>query len=117
MTSELSQYGISLPEWALLGVLMVHPNLRQSDIAAELGVKPPVASALLKTLEAAGLIVRETLGHDTRVSVISLSDEGHAKVVAVERKLRVRLRSYLKGIKISELITYVRVLTKLADRL
>jgi DNA-binding MarR family transcriptional regulator len=116
MTEALAPYGISLPEWALLGLLKDHKVLRPSEIADHLGVKPPVATAHLKRLDSAGLIHRNQPADDSRVVEISLTPEGIRKVDTIESRLRVDLRGFLKGIKVADLITYIRVLAKLADK-
>ncbi len=54
----LIERGLTLSEWALLGLLAPESKLRQTDLAEELGVKAPQISASLKSLERRGLIER-----------------------------------------------------------
>ena len=62
------------------------------------------------------MISRDTSGPDNRVVVISLSEHGKVQVEGIENILRIELKAYLKGIKMSDLRTYIRVLEKLADK-
>ena len=117
MTSELAPYEISLPEWALLGLLREHKVLRPSELSQEMGVKPPVVTANLKRLELAGIIAREIHGDDSRVFTIELTPNGKIRVETIEKALRVSMREYFKDIKITDLITYINVLKKLASKL
>ncbi len=116
MTTSLAPHELSLPEWALLGLLAEHHNLRPSELADHLGVKPPVVTASLKHLDSLDMISRDTGGPDSRVVVISLSAHGKVQVESIEKILRIELGAYLKDIKVPELMTYIRVLEKLADK-
>jgi DNA-binding MarR family transcriptional regulator len=117
MTSELAPYEISLPEWALLGLLHEHKIMRPSELSQAMGVKPPVVTANLKRLEVGGIIAREIDGDDSRVYTIKLTPGGEVRVETIEKSLRVSMREYFKDIKIVDLITYINVLNKLANKL
>ena len=116
MSAALEPHGVSLPQWALLGLISEQGELRPTTIAQHLGVKPPVATALLRELKKMGLIIREKSTADNRSIVVHLTNEGSAKVSTVETELRGAMKQYLKGIKIRELNTYIDVLTKIAAK-
>ena len=117
MSCELAAFDLSLPDWAMLGLMMENSHIRPGELAQELGVKPPVVTANLKRLEAAGLVERRVHDSDSRVSEVSLTSAGRKRVESVEASLRNTMRDFLKGIKVSELISYLNVLTKLAGKL
>lgn len=117
MTSHLAPFGISLPEWAALGVTHDQWEIRPTEVANLLGVKPPVATNLMNQLQQKGYLRREQHDDDSRGVVICLTDQGEELVVEAEKKLRVALRDFLDDISISELLTYVKVLTKLSKKI
>lgn len=51
-------------------------TVSQSDLCHFLHVKPPTASVALQNLEAQGLIVRRKAEHDSRVTLVELSEKG-----------------------------------------
>jgi DNA-binding MarR family transcriptional regulator len=116
MTGALSKSGLSAPQWALLGVLTDKRQLRPSQISAELGVKPPVTTALLNELVAKKLIVRVAHGSDNRAALVGITDAGAQLVATVEHDLRKEMKEFLKDVKIPELIVYMRVLNKIASK-
>ena len=117
MTAGLTPYNISLPEWSLLGILVEQPNLRASELSEKMSVKPPVVTVNINRLVAAGLIMRTPHQHDSRVYTVALTNDGRQRVDFVERQLRNKMQDYLGDINLSELITYLKVLSKLADKL
>lgn len=117
MTEALKPYGITLPEWGLLGLLHDKKTLRPSELSIELGVKPPVTAGMLKELEGKGLIERSEDSEDSRVSEANLSDKGKRLVTLVEKDLRKNLNVFLKDIKTNDLLCYVQVLEKLSQKI
>ena len=117
MSCELAAFDLSLPDWAMLGLMTENHHIRPSELAHELGVKPPVVTANLKRLESAGLVERRVHDSDSRVYEVSLTVAGRKRVDSVEASLRETMGGFLKGIKNSELINYLNVLNKLAGKL
>jgi DNA-binding MarR family transcriptional regulator len=117
MTSALAKHNLSLPQWALLGLLADCGQTRPTDVADTLGVKPPVATKLLNELENKKLLVRTKDLSDSRAAVIHLTKKGSQLVKVVERQLRVEMRTFLSDIKVPELLTYINVLNKLAKKM
>ena len=71
-----------------LFILSKEGRLPQKEIAKKLGVKPPSITALLKKLEARGLIVRSSDEQDQRVSWITLSDEGRRYIRRIKDAMK-----------------------------
>lgn len=116
MTAQLAKHNLSLPQWAALGVLSEETEVSPSTIAGILGVKPPVATKVLNELVHKRLLKRTKHERDHRAAVLHLTAEGIALVGVVEQQLRKELRIYLADIKISELMTYIQVLNKIAAK-
>ncbi|HEX3082625.1 MAG TPA: MarR family transcriptional regulator [Candidatus Saccharimonadia bacterium] len=117
MAASLGADNISLPEWAILGLLMDNTALRPSDLAAALGVKPPVVTVQLRDLEKRKLVVRTQAEGDSRASVIKLTDAGRQQVEITEKRVWSDLRGYLKDIGPLDVLAYIKVLRQLARKL
>ncbi len=72
---------------ACLRVLDAHDGISQRDMADHLHVSRPSITAMLKTVEKAGLVVRKPDETDQRLTRVHLTDEG--------RRLAAELRSVL----------------------
>jgi DNA-binding MarR family transcriptional regulator len=116
MTESLNQSDISLPQWAVLGVLFDDDNSRPYKIANMLGVRPPVATSVINELENKKLVVRKPHATDNRATVISLTRKGKALVGKVETRLRKELHGFLDDVTPPELVVYMRVMAKLAAK-
>lgn len=117
MTKSISGYGLSVPQWAALGVLYDEKQTRPSALAETLGVKTPVATRLLNELSRKDLTVRSPYSEDKRGAVVIITPQGVKLVRTIERDLRKNMQDFLSGIKISELLTYIKVLSKLSKKL
>ncbi|PLS81347.1 hypothetical protein CYG49_02330 [Candidatus Saccharibacteria bacterium] len=117
MSEALKPYGITLPQWGLLGLLNDKKSMSPSELSQELGVKPPVTTSMLHELENKQLIKRLSNPKDNRASSIQLSDEGKRIIPAVEKELRKDLVEFLKDIRPTELLAYMKVLEKLSSKI
>jgi MarR family 2-MHQ and catechol resistance regulon transcriptional repressor len=116
MTESLNQSDISLPQWAVLGLLFDNDDSRPYKIAAMLGVRPPVATAVINELEYKKMVVRKPHATDNRATVISLTRKGKTLVGKVETRLYKKLREFLDDVTTPELVVYIRVMAKLAAK-
>jgi DNA-binding MarR family transcriptional regulator len=116
MTGYLSEFGLSLPEWKVLGSLYEKRGLTPTDLAEALGVKLPIATRLLKSLEAKQLLTRSVDGKDTRVVRVEITAEGKNLAFKLEKMLRQEMRLFLHDIDHSDLVVYLRVLSQLAAK-
>ena len=117
MSKALAKHDLSIPQWAALGILYDEKECRPSTLAATLGIKPPVATRLLNALESKGLVVRTAHADDNRGAVVRITPHGTKLVTIVERQLRSEMRLFLSDIKLNELASYIKVLSKLASKL
>lgn len=65
-------------QFSTLVVIAETPGLRQSDVAAALGVQPPNFVALINEMERRGLVERLRSGEDRRAYALRLSKAGAA---------------------------------------
>lgn len=116
MSDALSPYDISLPDWAALGLLNDNKSLQPSELATRIGVKPPVVSATVRRLTQKKLVQKQLSSTDGRSFSFGLTDRGRETVNTVEKELRQAMKSYLPNVKVRELMNYIRVLEKLANK-
>lgn len=117
ISNRLTAYGLSLTEWAALGLIYERKAQRPSELADELGVKRPVATGIVNSLAHKGLVERTTHAVDNRVQVLTCLAAGQQLLDTAEQSLRKDMRAFLSDITIPELTTYLKVLAKLAAKL
>lgn len=117
MSAYLKPYNLSLPEWKALGYLQEASVLTPTDISNALGVKLPVTTRLLKNLEAKKLLKRKADSADNRVVRVKITPQGTKLALELEKGLRQEMKHFLADISQPELIAYMRVLSKLADKI
>jgi MarR family transcriptional regulator for hemolysin len=111
----LTEYELSPLEWACVGLLFDHKKgLRISAIAQSLGVETPLVSVLIDQLTAKKIVAREIDPTDRRVKTISLTPMGKQLVAQIERKMRLRIKPLLAGVKAQDLVGYLKVLQAIA---
>lgn len=64
----------------ILRILSKSEHMTQRELTAQLGIQPGSASEIIKKLEAAGLITRQSNNEDRRTVDIALTDAGRARV-------------------------------------
>jgi len=112
-----SGHDLAPASWALLEHLAVRGAMRVSAIAACHGVDVSSVTPRLKALESAGLVVRDTLPADARVSLISISETGRDALQSVHAARREILTQALEQVDPGDVTAAARVLTHIADRL
>lgn len=116
MNERLSDAGLTMQEWALLGLVFDHGQLRLSQIAELLDVESPLATNLVNRLEQKGTVKRHVAPSDGRAKEVRLTPSGLSLVPKLERRLRSELKRYMAGITNAELAIYIGVLEKLAAK-
>ncbi|MDV8071379.1 MarR family transcriptional regulator [Rhodococcus sp. IEGM 1366] len=111
--------GFDLPpaSWGLLEHLDARGSMRVSAIAACHGVDVSSITPRLKTLEQSGLVDRQTLPTDARVSMISITAEGRCALDSVHAARRELLTEALEGVDVSQIATAANVLAQIAHRI
>lgn len=85
----LGELDLSLAQHEILVTIRRNPDLTQRDLADRLHVIKSNATALLKKLEARGLVTRASDPHDSRVNRLNLTRSGHS---LVEKSFAVQTR-------------------------
>lgn len=111
LDQTLLPFGVSIPEWKLLGQLHEHGKMRLAELADRLGYDPPMVTKLAKKLEKKQLSKRVADRTDERAKVMSITPKGDQLVKKIEPEVKKTMRGVLKGITPDELRIYLKVLT------
>ncbi len=107
----LARLGVNPPQYMLLRAISHQGSSRVCDAAEFLGVGNPAASMLIKSLEEKGLVEREQDSQDRRVTRVNILESGREIVKTGEEVRRAALLRYTKGLDMSDMETFMRVLT------
>lgn len=107
-------------QYALLGFIsnrIDHMDIYQRDIEAEFNIRRSTASVMVKQLERAGLIRRESVPNDARLKKIILTEKADAPQKASKRNME-RLQALLtRGLSPEELKNFNATLDKIQKNL
>lgn len=115
LTRALFPHQLSIPEWKLLGQLYEKGEMRLALLADLLEVRPPLVTKLVDSLEKRGLIERVRDPEDSRARLISATKAGKELIPKAEKDVKRAMRALLDGVTREDLLTYLRVLTKIVD--
>jgi DNA-binding MarR family transcriptional regulator len=104
---------------ALQGVLRFvgERESRAAQLAARLGVSPPVLSRHIAELEELGLVMRRPDPEDGRAQLVALTSAGRSKLREIEEQRARVLQGYLRDWSEADADAAARTLEKLADSL
>lgn len=89
----------------------------QRDIETELNVRPPTATAMLKTLEKNGLIKRESMKNDARLKKIVLTQRAEMLSESALTMMNEAEQCISKGLTQEEKDTFYRIMAKMRENL
>src|SRR5690242_20508366 len=89
--------------------------LRQSELAAQLGIVPRSATSVVDDLEAAGLVARQPDPHDRRATLVDLTPNGRQILNTRREKRRDVMVSQLSRLTDTEQRTLAHLLQRLAE--
>lgn len=112
----LKPYNLTMTEWAMIGCIHDAGEIRLTELAAELDVKPPQVTVMIDKLASKGFVHTIMNEDDNRAKMVSLTPEGSELVPQAEADMRDFMRQYMKGANRSDLLAYLRVVTFLADK-
>lgn len=115
VTKVLSEYGLSIPQWKLIGQLYDHGDMKLADLAQHLDVEAPLVTALIDTLEKKMLVKRMHHPKDKRAKIITITTKGKKTLIEIEPQVKQAMGVLLKGIKREQLMTYFRVLQTIVN--
>ncbi len=85
LEQELTDYGLSAPQWVILMKASHEPDLTAADLAKGLETDPGAMTRLLDRMEKKGLIRRVRAVDDRRRILIELSSRGRALAPVLQR--------------------------------
>jgi DNA-binding MarR family transcriptional regulator len=116
ITHHLTPYALSSVEWALLGQLYDHKQMRIADLAEALDVEGPFITRLVNDLIKRNWLTRIDDSADARVRLVTLTSDARKKIPLIEKDLRSKTKTFLKGISIQDLLGYISVLEFIVEK-
>lgn len=111
LTRALLPFGVSIPEWKLLGQVHENNEVKLSELAGMLSYDPPMVTKLVKQLEKKKMVKRRQDKRDERAKIISNTTLGNTVLLEAEPEVKKAMHLILQGITKDELLIYVKVLT------
>ncbi|MET9338971.1 MarR family transcriptional regulator [Nonomuraea sp. NPDC003804] len=84
MDKALREHGLTVPQYATLELLALHPGMSNADLARATFVTRQSGNVVLRGLQEAGLITRPAIADHGRARPAHLTEEGHARLEAVQ---------------------------------
>jgi DNA-binding MarR family transcriptional regulator len=119
MASELKQYGYTMMEWSLVGLVYDYTaegGARVSQLAKLLDVETSLVTNMLNVLEGKGLIERIVDEKDKRARRVISTRKSEADVKKIEKVLRKDMKTWMGVVSPRQLLGYVKTLQKLAQK-
>ncbi|MEO7364514.1 MAG: MarR family transcriptional regulator [Candidatus Saccharimonadales bacterium] len=108
----LSGYELTPTYWAMLGIILEsRDGIRQTDVAKQLQVKPPLVTMMTRELQNRGFIISVTNQFDARAKLLTTTPAGKKYIKMVESNLSKMLDTLLDGLTQDDMMTYQKVLT------
>jgi DNA-binding MarR family transcriptional regulator len=107
----------SAPQLMLIAVLVRHKTLTMGEAADLLDVTPRAITRLVDSLEKEGLVSRQVGPHDKRVYLISVTPKTDALAKQMMPKHEKKMSELFSVFTEAELLEYLRLSGKLAERL
>ncbi|MEU6995589.1 MarR family transcriptional regulator [Streptomyces sp. NPDC046465] len=84
MDKVLREHGLTVPQYATLELLALHPGMSNADLARATFVTRQSGNVVLRGLQEAGLITRPATADHGRARPAHLTGEGRARLAAVQ---------------------------------
>lgn len=107
--------GITTAQAGVLAIVKQHGQIRQREVARELGLKEPAVTAMVSRLAGLGLLSRDQDPQDARAWSLTLSEEGIRRLAQLElsfRRLNARIEAVLGDSEILALADALDRLTR-----
>jgi len=99
----------------LVALLMDNGPMAQSQLAAQLGIRPQSLSELICKVEADGMVTRRQSEEDKRQTIVSLTEKGRASVETFRHAHRQHAEEFLSPLTDEEKQQFSVILRKLMD--
>lgn len=90
-------------------------DVKVSDIAGLLAIRPPAATALVDALETQGFVERVAAENDRRVTFVRPTDAGRDALERAESQRREAMRHYLEVLSEEDIRSLIRILSTLLE--
>ncbi|CAN5166845.1 MarR family winged helix-turn-helix transcriptional regulator [soil metagenome] len=110
LTGVLKPYGVSIPEWKILGKLYDNQKLKVVELANALDVDPPLITKLINRLESVNFVEREREPEDQRIVWVKQTEKGKKLIPELEIAVRKELGYLLDGVTRDDMAAYKKVL-------
>jgi DNA-binding MarR family transcriptional regulator len=104
------------PQFAVLTAVDSYPGVDQGSLASSVALDRSTMTDVVRRMEDAGLIVRQTALHDGRRKLLYLTEEGARRLAQVNRLARALDEDLLRGYEGADRERVMRELTTLAGR-
>ncbi|MEU8780987.1 MarR family transcriptional regulator [Streptomyces sp. NPDC048637] len=84
MDKVLREHGLTVPQYATLELLALHPGMSNADLARATFVTRQSGNVVLRGLQETGLIARPATADHGRARPARLTEEGNARLAAVQ---------------------------------
>ncbi|MEU0482259.1 MarR family transcriptional regulator [Streptosporangium sp. NPDC006013] len=98
MDKVLREHGLTVPQYATLELLALHPGMSNSDLARATFVTRQSGNVVLRGLQEAGLITRPATADHGRIRPAHLTEEGYTRLAAVQAAVYAIERRMVKAI-------------------
>ncbi|WHO39208.1 MarR family transcriptional regulator [Sphingobium sp. AP49] len=116
--SALAEFGVSNSAgWCLLYLDRLGPDVRQIELAEELGITQPSLVRTLDQLQLSALVERCPHPDDRRSNIITLTTSGRDLVGRIETRLQDMRNDLLDGVPDADIETAVNLLDLLRRRI
>ena len=113
----MDQIGLYRGQAVLLMALSEHDGVTHSEIAEKLMISPAAATKVIKRLEQAEYLQRQTDPDDERVSRVFLQDKGHAIIDGIDHSFERLDRALFDGLTGPDLNRFRGTLTHMQANL
>ncbi len=110
--ARLHALNISPSHMRAMHMLASVPALPMKDLAEQLGLTPPSVTALTRRLVQTGLVQRQPHHDDSRVALLSLTDDGRALLHDLYRAQLARMERLLEGLSPDEQLLLLGLLER-----
>ncbi len=115
LDQRLRPLGLSQAKWRTLAHLS-RGHLTQCDLAQRLSIEEPTLARILRNLEDARWIKRESAQHDRRCKTVHLQPKSSALLEEIQKTARDLRHELLENIPLRDLQVCLRVLTEIRNR-
>ncbi len=109
---RMHELDLSFSHIRALHLLATAPALAMKDLAEQLHLTPPSVTALTRRLVQTSLVARQPHAEDSRVVLLSLTDEGRALLAQLYREQLERMERLLEALTLEEQQVFLDLLER-----